>query len=145
MIKRHGFPSGYELPLQLMPDGMHLCPTPPDGGQAAFLIGSASGSIPQFSQNFSVPAAGFYRLRFFVAGAPQGSGGLHGHLHYLAKVDGATVWSGFAYTLESSTDLANWTQRARFTVTAETASLDFPATPAATNEFWRVALDPFHP
>jgi uncharacterized membrane protein len=75
----------------------YQCPTPADGEQAAFLKGAVSGPVPQFSQYFSVAAAGFYRLRFLVAGAPEGAGGLHGHLHYLAKVDGTTVWSAWTH------------------------------------------------
>ena len=81
----------------------YQCPTPAEGEQAAFLKGAASGTVPQFSQNFTVPATGFYRLRFFVAGAPQGSGGLHGHLHYLATLDGDTLWSAWTHTAQPFT------------------------------------------
>ena len=52
---------------------------------------------------------------------------------------------GFAYALESATDLATWTPRSRFTALVEATSLDIPAAPAATAEFWRVVFDPFHP
>ena len=81
----------------------YQCPTPADGEQAAFLKGAFSGAVPQFSQSFTVPADGFYRLRFFVAGAPQGSGGLHGHLHYFAKLDGAMLWSAWTHNAQPFT------------------------------------------
>ena len=77
--------------------GPYQCPTPADGKQAAFLTGTTSGTVPQFSQSITVPTDGFCRLRFFVAGAPQGAAGLHGHLHYLARLDGAVLWSAWTH------------------------------------------------